>query len=219
MSTQDYLPRSDQGLLVWAKNLILYASNHYSAMKIPEADVVTLQQQCNIYSQALTKAEEPNRGKLDVLEKNEAREVLKSALRKFVRGYLYNPAVTDVDRESMAVPLHDRTPSPRPAPNTHPVITTESKNPYELILHIRDSESTRRKKPDNAIGAVVYFKISDTPITDPSELTNSVLVTRSPYKLTFPPSERGKIVYMAARWENAKGEKGPWGEIISEVIS
>ncbi|MDR1964972.1 MAG: hypothetical protein LBQ50_14470 [Planctomycetaceae bacterium] len=219
MTKHDYLPRSDQGLLVWAKNLVLYAMEHYDAMKIPEESVVLLQQQYSAYSNTLTKAEFPNRGKLDVLEKNEARDVLKSSLRKFVQGFLYNPAVTDVDREAMGVPSHDRNPTSRPAPDTHPVITTESKNHYELILHIRDSGRSRRKKPENAIGAVVYFKTSDEPITDPNQLTSSVLVTRASHILEFPPSERGKTVYMAARWENAKGEKGPWSEIISEIIS
>jgi hypothetical protein len=35
-------------------------------------------------------------------------------------------------------------------------------------------------------------------------------------RVGFP--QRGKTVYFALRWENTRGEKGPWSEIMSAII-
>lgn len=34
----------------------------------------------------------------------------------------------------------------------------------------------------------------------------------------FEEEDRGKKVYYAARYENAKGEAGPWSEVVSLII-
>ncbi|MDR1525582.1 MAG: hypothetical protein LBS79_10080 [Tannerella sp.] len=67
-------------------------------------------------------------------------------------------------------------------------------------------------------GAVIYCAVSDTPVTDQNRLMQSKLVTRSPGNLDFSPGERGRIVYLAGRWQNRRGELGPWSEIVSAVI-
>jgi hypothetical protein len=67
-------------------------------------------------------------------------------------------------------------------------------------------------------GAVIYYLISDTPITNQELLAYSRLATRSPFELAFSPDDRGKIIYLAARWQNRRGELGPWSEIVSAVI-
>jgi hypothetical protein len=51
-----------------------------------------------------------------------------------------------------------------------------------------------------------------------AELTNSVLATRTPHILEFTELDRGKTVYIAMRWQNKKGHKGPPSEIQSAII-
>ena len=67
-------------------------------------------------------------------------------------------------------------------------------------------------------GAVIYYTVSDTPVTDQAELSLSRLATRSPVNLIFESTQRGKTVYIAARWQNRRGELGPWSEIVSAII-
>jgi hypothetical protein len=67
-------------------------------------------------------------------------------------------------------------------------------------------------------GAVIYYVISDTPVVNQNALPYSRLATRSPLELTFSPEDRGKTVYLAARWQNRRGELGPWSEIVMAVI-
>jgi hypothetical protein len=89
-----------------------------------------------------------------------------------------------------------------------------------LTLHIafenRDTGSSI--KPYYLTGAVIYYALSPTPIFHANELTSSRLATRSPCLLTFAPEQRGQTLYLAARWQNRRGELGPWSETVSAII-
>jgi hypothetical protein len=50
------------------------------------------------------------------------------------------------------------------------------------------------------------------------DLIHSAFDTRSPFTLSFDENQRGKTVYFCLRWENTRGEKGPWSEIVSGII-
>jgi hypothetical protein len=42
--------------------------------------------------------------------------------------------------------------------------------------------------------------------------------THSPLEYTAPLIYAGRRIFFAARWENTRGEKGPWTEIQSAII-
>ena len=67
-------------------------------------------------------------------------------------------------------------------------------------------------------GAVLFYKVSDAPVTNQDELSESELATRSPHEKTFAPGDRGRYFSVAGRWQNRRGEKGPWSEIVSIII-
>jgi hypothetical protein len=62
------------------------------------------------------------------------------------------------------------------------------------------------------------WAILPAPTVDWKELIHSSFDTHTPLRLTFDGTERGKTVYFALRWENTRGEKGPWSEIMSAII-
>jgi hypothetical protein len=37
-------------------------------------------------------------------------------------------------------------------------------------------------------------------------------------QLVFNGEQRGTTLYFAMRWENNRGEKGPWNDIINVII-
>jgi hypothetical protein len=45
-----------------------------------------------------------------------------------------------------------------------------------------------------------------------------VFDTNSPLDIEFTEEDRGKVVWFAVRWENTRGEKGPWSEIYFAII-
>ncbi|MDR1273488.1 MAG: hypothetical protein LBK12_02965, partial [Odoribacteraceae bacterium] len=64
----------------------------------------------------------------------------------------------------------------------------------------------------------IRWAISETPVVNVDDLTHSAFDTRTPFNLEFRGEERGKAVYFCLRWENTRGEKGPWSEIQSAII-
>jgi hypothetical protein len=219
MMSNDYIPQSDSGFLEWAKTLAAYVSPKLTAFNIPAEALTPIQTQVTAYETAFETAQNPNRGKVDVLNKNEARDALKSSLRAFVKAYLsYNPAVTDADRESMGLPLHDSTRSPVPPPSTIPELELDSSIIRQIIVHFKDSGSDKRGKPAHVHGIELRWSLLETPPASVEDLKNSAFDTAAPYTFRFDERDRGKALYICPCWENNKGEKGPWGEIVKAII-
>jgi hypothetical protein len=94
----------------------------------------------------------------------------------------------------------------------------DATSPATLTIHFHDHGSEKKAKPKGVHGAEAAWEILDTPPTDWSQLTHSVFDTNSPLVLTFNGDQRGKTLYFAMRWENTRGEKGPWSDIMSAII-
>ena len=215
----DYIPQSDGAFLEWAKTLTAYAAAHVTAFNVPQDAFTPIQAQCTAYESAYNTAQDPNRGKVDVLNKNEARDALKAALRTFIKAYLsYNPVVTDADRERMGLPLHDSTRSPIPPPSTIPELELDSSIIRQVMVHFKDAGSEKRGKPRGVHGIELRWSLLETPPASVEELKNSAFDTATPYTFRFDETERGKALYICPRWENNKGEKGPWGEIVKAIV-
>jgi hypothetical protein len=217
--SNDYIPTTDEAFLDWTKNLVSYTASHATAWGIAEEKLSAVQGLATTYETAFATAKDPNRGKADVLAKNSARNALKVAIRAFVKSYLaYNEAVSDEDRVKLGLPVHDKKPTPTPAPATYPDFDIDTSVLRQLTVHFRDAGSTRRGKPKGVHGAEIGWDFSETPVTDPNALSHSEFDTRTPHPLIFSGDDRGKRVYISVRWENAKGEKGPWGEITGAIV-
>jgi hypothetical protein len=140
-------------------------------------------------------------------------------LRTFIKAYLsYNPAVTDADKERMGLPLHDATRTPVPPPSTIPELELDSSIIRQVIVHFRDAGSGSRGKPRGVHGIELRWSLLETPPVSVEELKNSAFDTATPYTFSFDETERGRALYICPRWENNKGEKGRWGEIVKAIV-
>ena len=215
----DFIPHADGAFLEWSKTLVTYAAAHLTAFKVDTAALTPIQTLLTAYQTAYNKAEDPNRGKVDVLEKNETRDALKAALRTFIKAYLiYNPAVSNVERESMGLPLHNGTRTPTSAPTTIPELELDSSVIWQISVHFKDAGSEKRGKPAHVHGVELRWALLDNPPSSVEDLTKSAFDTASPYTFTFDEADRGKALYICPRWENNKGDKGPLGEIVKAII-
>ncbi|GHU57074.1 hypothetical protein FACS189442_5990 [Spirochaetia bacterium] len=215
----DYIPRSDEQFLMWAKNLVTYASPKLAAFNIPSGALAPIQTELTAYETAFTAASDPNRGKVDVLTKDKTRDALKTSLRAFVKAYLaYNPAVSDADKENIGLPLHDGTRTPSPAPTTIPELELDSSVIRQISVHFKDAGSDKRGKPTHVHGVELRWALLNNPPSSVEDLTKSAFDTASPYTFTFDEAERGKALYICPCWENGKGDKGPFGEIVKAII-
>jgi hypothetical protein len=67
-------------------------------------------------------------------------------------------------------------------------------------------------------GAEIGWGVLDEPPVNWSQLVHSSFDTASPFRLSFEGDQRGRRLYFALRWENTRGAKGPWSEIMDAVI-
>jgi hypothetical protein len=219
MST-DFIPKADRTFLVWLKTLLAYLQTKIAVWGVPSAEFAAMQTMTTTFENALNVAENPSTHTVVTVQaKNDARKAVEDKTRVVVKGYVtYNPAVTNADRDAMGLPIHKTSRTPAPVPVTVPEAEVVLPSPAVVEIHFRDAESEHKAKPTGVHGAEIAWAILDTPPADWKQLTRSSFDTHTPLRLTFEGADRGKTLYYALRWENTRGEKGPWSEIQSAII-
>jgi hypothetical protein len=155
--------------------------------------------------------------KQEKLEKTE--KTFRPLLRTLYTFFLkYNYFVTDEDLVSMGLP--DRSegkPTPSPVATEAPWFEVLLKRIAAIVIEYSVAKRKKAKAPGQH-GVECCWVISDHPVIDHEELVHSAFDTRTPLVLEFPGHDRGKTVYFALRWENTRGQKGPFSRIENVVI-
>jgi hypothetical protein len=140
---------------------------------------------------------------------NEFRPIYRQLYSSFLKA---SPFVTDEDLISMDMPPRHTGSHPSPVAKKAPEYYDDTSVHRQIGIHIKGA------KPEGQHGVEVCWAILDSPPTTIEELTHSSFVTRSPLILSFDENQRGKKVFFCLRWENTRGEKGPWSDIFSAII-
>ena len=215
---RDFIPRPDLLFLEWIKILITYVTARTSNWGIPTSQVNELQSLLNTFQYALTQSENPaTHTPVTVMAKNKAREALESKLRLFLKAYVtYNLAVTDVDREAIRLPIHKTTHDPSPIATTWPFVQLIVARERHLQFDFRGTEASKAK-PEGQHGMELAGHIGEKP-DNQYEMNLSYFDTNSPLTIEFREEDRSKTFWYTVRWENTRGEKGPWSDISSAII-
>jgi hypothetical protein len=206
---------------VWATNFLSYLFKSYERFNIPLAVYTGLEELKEDFAEKLAAAEAPEtRTKLTITAKNEARKLFEAKLQQDVNEYLtYNHLVTNEDREGMGLPVHKTSRTPAPVATTYPDCEIDTTMIRRLGIHYFNPGHEKFKaKPPGQHGAEIRWAPLKTPPTRIEELVHSSFDTRTPLILEFGEEERGLMVYFCLRWENTRGEKGPWSPIKSAII-
>ncbi|MDR0376038.1 MAG: hypothetical protein LBH85_10045 [Treponema sp.] len=157
---------------------------------------------------------------VDTEAKNDARKAAAAITRPFIAQYLMFPPVSNEDRTAMRLHNRDTRPTPIGEPKTRPVITDiRALGGFQVKIWFRDETTPdSRAIPYGCNGCLLNFAWSREQIGDVSALTQTKLLTHSPFTLTFPPEAQANFLSCAARWQNEKGELGPWSDIQHVVI-
>jgi hypothetical protein len=153
--------------------------------------------------------------------KNDARKASNALIRPFIAQYLMFPPVSNEDRSAMGIHNKDKHPSPIGDPTTRPVITEiRSIGGFQVRIWFRDETTPEsRAIPYGENGCLLNFTWGKQPVDDRSAFSETKLLTRSPFTISFPPESQACFLSCAARWQNKKGVLGPWSEIQHVVIS
>jgi hypothetical protein len=217
---KDYLPKSYPEFRMWLTNFMAVIQANQTAWGLPETEVTALAGAGTAYLQLDAFVESAEATSASRVARKTAFQDLCRKIRRFVNKFINtNDAVDDAARRLLGLNIRDNTRTPKPAPSTPPVfqIIQIAARILGVIYYVTEG-AKKGSRPPEANGARVYYGVFDTPPASPEELPNSVFATRCPHRLTFSEGDRGKRVYIALRWENAKGQTGPWSELQSEII-
>jgi hypothetical protein len=151
----------------------------------------------------------------------EVEKVFIPIYRQLYTGFLKSsPLVTNDDLLGMSLPQRTSGRKPSPIPVDSPDADADTSRIRRVGIHYYESAGThKRGKPDGVHGAETRWGVFDTSQEVTIEqLTHSSFDTRSPLVLEFKDEQRGKVLYFALRWENTRGEKGPFGPILKAII-
>jgi hypothetical protein len=151
--------------------------------------------------------------------KNEQRKAYEKLLRLLVKNLQSNIHVTPDDLRAMGIAVPSPGKTHAPVADKAPDVDVDTSTIGRLTIHFFEKGSRHKKgKPAGQHGAEIRWTFGEAPPTRWDELIHSEIDTNSPFTLVFENDQRGKTVYFALRWENTRGEKGPWSEIQSAII-
>ena len=151
--------------------------------------------------------------------KNDAKDALASLARPAIQTIQNNPAVTDEVRQLMGLPIPDRTRTRVPVPATRPAVQVESRPSFEHVVNWRDEMTPKSKaKPKGVRGAQIWVWIGPNPPADPAGFKWLALDSATPYLQVHDAGDVGKTAHYALRWENTRGETGPWSVVVSATV-
>ena len=148
--------------------------------------------------------------------KDGAKEELMTALRAV---YADIPASiwTLEDRNTLNMPERSTSKTPAPVPTTVPIGQVNTSRRLEHTISFTNEDGSSAK-PFGVHGCQIWYKIG-TPAVDPSELSFMFTDTASPHIHQFSGEHVGKNVYYWLRWENTRGETGPWSDVVMATIT
>jgi len=216
---KDYIPARDFDFLVWSQNFAKVLKANSAELKLESKKVTEIQSLAAAYKTFLEKTVSPEGTRRDIFCKKYIKKELIKCIRFVVSGNLnYNPAMTAILRYDMGL-------NPR---NNHRIraqkLTVRPKlevfpGIQKTTIRYRDEESGSRAKPKGVRGITFNWALLNDPPDSPENLNKTASRTSGALVLSFNESERGKALYIAARWENTIGEVGPWSEITKTHIA
>jgi hypothetical protein len=220
MSNLHFIPRSETVFFDW-QIVMTGAASRYKRFGIPDDVWKELLDMQADYQNKYRVAYNPETHTPSAIERRrEVRKVYEARLRIVIKGYItYNPTVADDERKDLGLPVHKTGHTPSPVATEAPDVEVDiSTIGWLFIYFFMRGGRHKNRKPAGQHGVEVAWLISNMPPARWAELTHSTVDTRSPFRISFENDQRGKTVYFALRWENTRGERGPWSEIMSAII-
>jgi hypothetical protein len=174
-----------------------------------------LEAEVKAYDDACEAAENPNAGPVDKNHRKMQAKSVRKTIRDFVNSRLrYNKLVTDDDRKAMGLTIPDTTPTPETNPKERPLLEPDTSKIRTLTIKIVNEEGDAAK-PEHVHGTeLVWGFIPDGVEADFEYMKETVFTTKSFVSINVGQKDRGKRVGVAGRYENHRGGKGEFGEII-----
>ena len=232
----DWLPGRRELRLEMARNWIsIVGSSTPPPWNIPEAEVLELTQLTTSAGAALDEAKSSQRTPVSTAKCKAAFEALTSKMRAMRNSYFRSPPLTETELVSLELKPKDMTHSPIPAPTAQAEADISRPGVHLIMLHLRPVSGSLPDPHRSSYGFRIYYgimppggatveaatgvkhELMQVPVTG-EQLPFSRFTRRKKELFDFAPEDSGKTVFFCVRYENAKGDRGPWGPIFFTVI-
>lgn len=131
-----------------------------------------------------------------------------------------NSAISDAAKLTAGVQPRNLTRTAVPAPSSSPLLDlTFATSGIHQIEYADINTPSLKAKPPGVVNAQAYMEVH--AIGTPSDLANAMFLgafTRTPIVVSLDPADNGMEATYWARWQNRKGEVGPFGSPTSGTI-
>lgn len=220
MANDGFIPSADDKFDIWQGQFITTVKTNPAKFGLSALDLTTALAQQTVW---VAKYPAHVKAQMDAATattaKDDARDTYEPTLRGLAQKVHGTPGMTNAIRAEAGLPDRGGARSSVGAPDTKPLPRIEGVEHYTLVIHWVDEETPlRRAKPDGVLGAQIYRYIGDQAPVDPAAFSFLGLDTATPYRDDHDPANAGKTAHYVLRWQNAKGETGPWSSVISAKI-
>jgi hypothetical protein len=221
----NYIPIIERELLLFAKNLYAYALAHFARWGVQGPQSV-LEASIAVFETAFAAFQQPRHGtaeqmKLDFRAMNEAKDVLNHALRTYVQDCVArNPAVTDEDKKQMRLSLRGTTPTHHPAPDLRPETEAKPAGTGAHRVTAVNPHTQNKEKPPLVTGVAFARRVrgAEEPKSRAEDMPSEYQAGTS-RTFQYAEADYGKVADYATAYENATGQRGPWSNVTSLLIS
>jgi hypothetical protein len=240
---KDFVPAKDAEFDVFFKNYCQYVNGKCAGQSpewthIPEARREDLNTAYADWYTAYSKLKQPHTSS-DILAKDLARKRDEKTLREFNNEFIvYSSAVTPEEKKDLGNHPRDPHPTPVPTPTAQVEADIVLPGPHLIELRIKELASLAAEADRANHGVRIYWGVLESlaagvsspakgqadkfylasPPVSGDDLPHSDFTRKKRYRFDFPGEDRGKTVYFCLRYENSKGEPGPWGPVLSAII-
>ncbi|MDR1867377.1 MAG: hypothetical protein LBQ77_03800 [Treponema sp.] len=230
------IPRSFAEFRVWVTNFNTVVQAQKDTLGLPAEACTKLNTLFTAYILKDDRAESGDATSVIRRERREANSELTAFVRLFINKYInFNDAIGVPQRLELRLHVHDTKPTPVLPPSAQATAEIRFPGIHLIELRVEKINSDIADSDRTNYGLRIYYGImpnlgSSAPsgggaareLTAPpqsgDELPHSVFTRKKTHRFDFPQEDRGKKVYFCLRYENSKGEAGPWGPILDAII-
>ena len=215
----DWLPNTQTSKLAMAETWCEFMAEKLTEWSIPTTALTQLATAVTAAKNAIA-VPDSSRNSITNAQLKMAFDQLTAEMRDIKKRYLYDPPLTEADFAALGLKPKDINPTPVAPPTGQAEADITYPGRTQLQLLIQHMAGTPLDAKAN-YGYRIYFgkyAADDTLPATGKDLRESKFSRQKKVLFTFEPEDTGKTAYFCIRYENSKGETGPWGPMFSAVI-